>query len=230
MSSPLTYEFCPPDHPTIRFEFELNDGQYKLIANDQTPPPWAELGFQQCHHCPYQDNSSPRHCPAAVQLAKVLKAIDHLVSYDAVDVIVKSEQRTVTQASSAQEAISSLLGLVLASSGCPHTEFLRPMARFHLPMASADETLWRACSSYMLAQYFRQKNGEHPEGLEGLLRRYEHLEVLNTYLAKRLRSQVDQDACLNAITLLDSYAKRLPHYIKHAVEELKPLYQSYLMT
>ncbi len=229
MSDQLTYAFSLPDTPTIAFDFKYDGERYKLITTDQQRPPWAELSFQQCHHCPYQDASSPRYCPAALQLAQVVRQIDHLVSFDAVDVTVTVEHRTVQQTTSAQEAISSLLGLILASSGCPHTEFLRPMARFHLPLANAEETLWRTCASYMLAQYFRQENGEAPEDLEGLLRRYEHLETLNTYLAKRLRSQLDKDACLNAITLLDSYAKRLPHYIKHAIEELKPLYQSYLM-
>jgi len=229
MSSNLLYQFSLPDGKEISYPFEFDGERYNLITTDLKTPPWAELSFQQCHHCPYQDSSSPKYCPAALQLAQVVKGIDHLVSFDRVHVRVETSHRIVEQESSAQEAISSLLGLVLASSGCPHTEFLLPMARFHMPLASSEETLWRTCASFMLAQYFRKENGETPEELSGLLRRYDNLETLNSYLAKRLRSQLDQDACLNAIILLDTYAKSLPHFISKTINNLKPLYATYLL-
>lgn len=230
MSSDLLYQFSLPNQKELSYDFEFDGERYILITKDPKAPPWAELSFQQCHHCPYKDSSSPKYCPAALQLAQVVQGIDHLVSYDRVHVTIKTPARVVDQDSSAQEAISSLLGLVLASSGCPHTEFLLPMARFHLPLASSEETLWRTCASFMLAQYFRQENGESPEDLSGLLRRYDNLETLNKYLAKRLRSQLDQDACLNAIVLLDSYAKTLPHFLHQTINNLKPLYASYLLS
>lgn len=229
MSSKLEYRFTLPEGDETHYEFEYDGERYNLICTDLQTPPWAELGFQQCSHCPYQDSSAPKYCPAALQLAQVVQGIDHLVSYDMLQVKIASSTRTLDQTCSAQEAISSLLGLVLASSGCPHTEFLLPLARFHQPLASAEETLWRTCASFMLAQYFRKENGETPEDLSGLLRRYENLETLNTGLAKRLRSQLDQDACLNAIVLLDSYAKTLPNFISKTIHNLKPLYASYLM-
>jgi len=229
MSSNLLYQFSLPDGKEISYPFEFDGERYNLITSDLKTPPWTELGFQQCHHCPYRDSASPKYCPAALQLAQVVKSIDHLVSFDRIHVKVQTSHRTVDQESSAQEAISSLLGLVLASCGCPHTEFLLPMARFHVPLASAEETLWRSCASFMLAQYFREENGEKPEDISGLLRRYENLETLNSYLAKRLRSQLDQDACLNAIILLDTYAKSLPSFISKTIHNLKPLYATYLL-
>ena len=48
---------------------------------------------------------------------------------------VTTTDRFVAQDTSAQKGISSMMGLIIATSGCPHTAFLRPMARFHQPLA-----------------------------------------------------------------------------------------------
>ena len=53
---------------------------------------------------------------------------------------------------SAQQAMSSVLGLIMATSGCPWTDRLRPMARFHLPFASEAETLYRSVGMFLLAR------------------------------------------------------------------------------
>jgi len=52
------------------------------------------------------------------------------------------------------------MGLVIATSGCPHTLFLKPMARFHLPLASVTETIYRASAMYLTAQYFLKQDGK----------------------------------------------------------------------
>jgi len=46
---------------------------------------------------------------------------------------------------------------------------------------------------------------------------------------KRLKSQINSDACPNAIVLLDNYAKHFPHYLENSINRLKPLYAAYLM-
>ena len=57
----------------------------------------------------------------------------------------------------------------MATSGCPHMDFFKPMARFHLPLANAEETVYRATSMYLLAQYFLQREGKEADmELEGL--------------------------------------------------------------
>lgn len=231
MSQPLTlrYQFDLPQGDQIQYLFEFDGQRYQLKSRSHTePPPWALMHCQQCRHCPYQGGSGPKHCPAAVQLARVVKDLDVLASYDDIHVHIETPERTIDGKTNAQSAISSLLGLLFASSGCPHTEFLLPMARFHLPLASPEETLWRASGSFLLAQYFKQKNNEPSEGLEGLTRRYENLEVLNSGMAKRLRNQVDKDSCLNAIVLLDNYAKMYPMFLEKSLSNLRNLYQGYL--
>jgi len=224
----LSYEFTLPDGEQILYDFTFDGQRHQLTRAKLTPPPWAQLHCQQCKHCPYQGGSGPKYCPAAVQLSMVVTDLDKLASFEKMQVCIKTPERTIIQSVSAQQAIGSLLGLLFASSGCPHTEFLLPMARFHSPFSNPEETLWRASSSFLLAQYFRSLNNEKSESLDDLVRRYENLEILNGAMVKRLKNQVDTDACLNAIVLLDNYAKMYPLFLEKSLSSLRPLYQSYL--
>ena len=49
-------------------------------------------------------------------------------------------------------------GLIMATAGCPWTDRLRPMARFHLPFATEAETVYRDA----LAGW--RKSGDHNPG------------------------------------------------------------------
>lgn len=57
-----------------------------------------------------------------------------------------------------QIGLYSLLGLVMATSGCPHLDFLRPLALHPLPFSSIHETVFRVSSSYLTEQYFREND------------------------------------------------------------------------
>ena len=48
--------------------------------------------------------------------------------------------------------MSSVLGLIMATAGCPWTDRFRPMARFHLPFASEAETVYRSVCMFLLAR------------------------------------------------------------------------------
>ena len=85
-------------------------------------------------------------------------AISSLI--DQVRVTVESEERAVIATLSAQQALASLMGLIIASSGCPRTAVFRPMARFHLPFSSESETAYRVASMYLVAQHFKARNGQ----------------------------------------------------------------------
>ena len=56
--------------------------------------------------------------------------------------------------------VFSLIGIYMVTSGCPIMDKLRPMARFHLPFASTEETIYRAISTYLLGQYFLEQKGK----------------------------------------------------------------------
>ena len=66
----------------------------------------------------------------------VIDRFTNLVSYDQLRVVVETEERAVSANLSAQQGLASLIGLIMASSGCPRTAVFRPMARFHLPFSS----------------------------------------------------------------------------------------------
>jgi len=193
-------------------------------------PDWTALSFAQCASCPLTAASSP-HCPAAANLAPIVQRGEKLVSIDLVDLQVTTEERISIQKTTAQRALCSLMGLVIATSGCPHTAFFKPMARFHLPLASEEETIFRATATYMLAQYF-VKNGGGPEdlNLEQLTNLYRTMQEVNLAMVKRIRSASKTDSSVNAIVLLDLHAKTLPHVIRQSLEEIRYLFEPFLKT
>ncbi len=101
------------------------------------------------------------------------------------------------------------------------------MARFHLPSASAGETIYRATSMYLLAQYFRKKAGKKAElDLQGLKEIYKNMQILNSAIAERLRSASKTDSSVNAVILLDMFTLVLPVAIEDSLAELRDLFYS----
>ena len=138
---------------------------------------------------------------------------------------VTTPARRVLAETTAQAAVGSLMGLLMATSGCPHTAVFRPMARFHLPLADEGETLYRAAAAYMLAQYFAAVEGRPVDlSLAGLAEVYRNVEAVNAAIAARLRAASEADSAPNALILLDMYAKALPMVLDDGLAELRPLF------
>jgi hypothetical protein len=151
MNEPLRirYRFDLPDGSQKTLEFGFDPTTFKL----QNPPPadppfWTELKFNRCANCPLNEQDHP-HCPAALQMAGALEPLKALVSFDTVGVTVLQFERKVYAETTVQQAMSSVFGLIMATSGCPWTDRLRPMARFHVPFAGETETLYRSVSMYL---------------------------------------------------------------------------------
>jgi hypothetical protein len=122
-----------------------------------------------------------------------------------------------------------MMGLVIATSGCPRTAFFKPMARFHLPLASKEETIFRATSMYLLAQYFLKKDGHFADlELKGLRRIYDNMQIINRATVERLRAATKTDSSINAIVILDNYAKSMPFAIEKSLEDIRYLFSSFL--
>ncbi len=225
----IRYRFTLASGAVEAFELTLDAAtlEYRAAVPD-TPPPWTRLEFEQCSNCPLA-GSEHTHCPVALNLLPLVTSFDGVVSYDRVALDVETEQRRVSLNTSAQQAISSLVGLIMATSACPHTSFFRPMARFHLPLASDLETMYRATSMYLLGQYFRKLSGQSVDDrLDGLKRVYETLRVVNRALAERLRAASESDSTLNAVVMLDVYAILVHDAIEDSLEELRPLFEAYV--
>ena len=146
------------------------DAQTLHLVDDtmEKLPSWTNLNFHQCPNCPLTIQTHP-HCPVASHLVNLLTICKSLLSYESIHVDVVTPDRVISKDTTAQKGISSLMGLIMATSGCPHTSFFKPMARFHLPFASEEETIYRAASMYLLAQYFIRQQGEKSDlELEGI--------------------------------------------------------------
>jgi len=153
MSAPLRirYRFDLPDGSQKTLDFLFDAATFRLSNPPPADPPfWTELKFNQCANCPLSTERHA-HCPAAVQMAAALEPLNALVSFDTVGVTVVQPERTVYVETTAQQAMSSVLGLIMATAGCPWTDRLRPMARFHLPFANEAETLYRTVSMFLLS-------------------------------------------------------------------------------
>ena len=226
---------------TIQYCFTLQDGaqeffnlsfdpetfELKHLAPDKLPE-WAKLDFHQCPNCPLDSKSFP-FCPVAANLVAIVERFHGLESHTPVHLDVITEERLISHDTTVQESGSSLMGLVMATSGCPHTAFFRPMARFHLSLASEKETVYRAISMFLLAQYFILKKGKDADlSFKGLCKIYHNVHIVNTAIVERLRAANEKDPSLNAIILLDMYALFLPHVIDKSLAEVEYLFAPYI--
>lgn len=221
----------------IRYIFIFSNGKEEVIEvkinkltmesiqdNLGTPPDWCKLDFHQCPNCPLQVANSP-YCPLAARLVKLISAYKDETSFDELEIKVITPERVSTKHTTAQRAVSSLMGLIMATSGCPHMEFLKPMARFHLPLATEEETIFRSVSAYLLAQYFRKKHGLSTDfELDNLKKDYGEIRIVNAAMASRLRTVITKDSAVNAVILLDIFAKALPYSIEDSLEEIQYLF------
>jgi len=225
----IRYRFRMPDNSSEEFKLELNPLNLELKGNiPEYLPPWTKLDFHQCPNCPLDVLTHP-HCPLAANIVNVVQRFDGLISYDNVVVDVITEERWIILHTTAQKGISSMMGLVIATCGCPHTAFFKPMARFHLPLASEEETIFRATSTYLLAQYYLKKECRIVDfEFEGLTRIYNNIQIINVAIAERLRAATVTDSSINAIVLLDSYAQALPLAIEKSLAEIRHLFSSFL--
>lgn len=224
--------------PEITYIFHLANGQVEriklvfapdtfLLRIDQDTPPeeWARLGFNVCSHCPLPSHDHAL-CPFAHALQGFIHRFDEFYSYEKAVVEVITGQRTVVADQPMQGAMASILGLIGATSGCPHLAFFRPMARFHLPFASEQETLVRVFSMHLLAEYLQQ-GGEGAESLNvsGLEASYRAVADVNRGMADRIRAAFTKDAVINAIIILDTFAQAVPYVVHEALKELRPLFE-----
>jgi hypothetical protein len=221
----ISYRFDLPDGTSKTLEFTFDEANFKLLKSPPQPAPfWTELGFSRCANCPLDAAQSP-HCPAALQLASTVEPLKALVSFDTVGVTVTQAERTVYARTSAQQAMSSVMGLVMATSGCPWTDHLRPMARFHLPFASEAETVYRSIGMFLLACAIADSGGPH--GFAALEELYENLHVVNRDMSRRLGAATRTDPARNAMALLDAYTMLLPAALERSLDELKPLFEAW---
>lgn len=225
----FNYRFTFANGKVHEFYIELDKENLSLrFPHKDSYPDWTRLSHHQCANCPLNEKDSPR-CPVAQNLVDVIEFFKDAVSHERAKVEISSESRTYSKETALQDGISSLVGIVMVTSGCPIMDKLKPMVKTHLPFATGEETMYRAISMYLLAQYFTYKRGGKPDwDLDNLAKIYEAVRVVNKSFCQRLSSACVQDANLNAVIHLDCFADRAAFSLeeKH-LDTFEKLFEAY---
>ena len=212
----ICYKFIRDDQLVAEFQVDpARKGSFPVSTDSD----WVRLETHQCPHCPLTGD----YCPIAVDLAVVVEKFKDKVSYDLVNLSVTNEFRTTTHQCSFQRALSSLIGLIMASSECPYTRFLRPIAKHHLPLASDIEQLIRVLGNHFISHFIKQDYIQVND-LTGLHENYSNLHIVNVHIARRLQLACEEDASINALVHLDLITKHVGANIEDNFEDIKDLF------
>lgn len=222
----IRYRFHLPGKTVadIPLQFDRETFQLYPWPHDGDEEAWVALPFNKCAHCPL-DSAEVPHCPFAQAVSRFIHRFDDFYSYEGSVVEITTELRTVVAHGALQRGLSSLTGLVGATCGCPRLAFFRPMAHFHLPFASEEETLYRLFSTHLLKQFIQSgADGPVNVSLEGLQEHCEAVSLVNRGMAERLRAAVAKDAVVNGLISLDAFAQAAPYVIKEKLAELRYIF------
>jgi len=225
----IEYQFNLSEEQELSFKLRLDPTTLQLLIRPKkTFPNWTKLAFHKCPNCSLDEAKHP-HCPLAISLIEPAEAFHGVISHTPARITVKTPERTMGRRATVQEGLSGLMGLLMSTSGCPHTRFFRPMARFHLPFATTEETLYRVSTMYLFAQLMRSEKGlEADWSLNGLKPIYEDLRVLNSAMAKRLASAGEIEGALNAVVILDQFAATFAYSLDDPLTMFAGLFEGYV--
>ncbi|HUJ16467.1 MAG TPA: hypothetical protein VL197_00565 [Nitrospirota bacterium] len=231
MSEPIKidYAYQFKTGAPVRFNLRLDRETLALQLEKRPDPPlWALLNHKKCENCPL-DERRHLYCPVALNFADIAEPFKDMLSHEKVMATVTTEERTFSKETMIQHGLSPLVGIIMTTSGCPIMEHLKPMVRFHLPFASLDETIFRMVSMYLFVQYYRNQDGKPAEwNLDGLLKAYAEVSIVNRDFANRLRDAAKKDANINTLVNLDCMAAMMPFAAEETLKNLKPYFSAYL--
>ncbi len=231
-SRQIHYRFFLSNGECLQFDLELSTPGLTLANHRQDDlPAWTALDHEKCPHCPLNAASSPR-CPLAANLVEVVDTFKDGVATDEVEIVIRTHNRSYGHRAPLAQGLSSMIGLIMVTSGCPYLDRLRPMAHTHLPFASKQETIARAISTYLLAQFFVNRRGGQPDWqLRNLVRIYDDINVVNEHISRRLSQVTTRDASLNALTKLDCFASITAISVESdSLEEIEEMFTAYFQT
>ncbi len=224
----IHYHFLFEKDRSKEFTVDLNKKDLSFISRKKNEPPlWAKLGVNQCTNCTLKPDKKA-YCPVAANMAHVVETFMDFFSYEDVTVHVTTDERTYTKATTLQVGLSSLIGIIMVTSGCPVLEKLKPMVRYHLPFATMEETVFRMVSMYLIGQYFKKMDGRLADWDLGEMKRvYEEVSRVNRDFAERLSVAANKDANVNALVNLDCFASAIPMTAEDMLNEIRPYFSAY---
>ena len=219
----IKYVFKYEEAEDLVIPIKLDKKTLELVTEDtpEVEKDWTKLDFNQCECCPLKTENHS-HCPAAKGLSMFIERFADNLSHVTTKVAVVTPERTYYKETSLQNGIYSIMGLVTATSGCPIFHPLKPMARFHLPFSTVEETLTRALSFHLIRQYFEAQKQENidPLSLDDLNETYKNIDEVNKGLLTRIRAVSKKDANQNALIVLDAFKTMLSGAIDDDFEDL----------
>lgn len=224
------YRFRFADKSEKRFIVKLDNETLNLMNKKfKRYPAWARLENFKCSICPL-DSNKVKFCPVVVHLAGIIEQFRDSISYEMVDVEIKSGTRTYIKHTSLQEGINSLIGIFMVTSGCPVLEMLKPMVRIHLPFSTLKERKYRVLTMYLLSQFFINKWGGKPDwDFKELVDIFNDVRIINKNFCKKLSEISVKDATINALVSLDAFAFYTTfHIIENMLNVLEPSFYAYL--
>ncbi len=222
-----TFRFTADD--AVVSEVQLDPETMKCVCEPRDSyPRWVALDYHQCKNCPLSVDEFP-NCPLAELLPDFVDTFADRISFEEVNLEVETELRNYTCSTTLQNSLRSLMGIFMASSGCPHLEPLKPMLLTHLPVASNRETAFKAVTMYLFAQYLREKRGQDPDWeMTQLHDIYQQIHEVNIGFSQRLSAVSPGDANVNSIIKLDLYTFTVPQAIENQMEEFEAYFGSFL--
>ncbi len=222
----ITFEYCftfPNDSEKIFF-IDLASDSLLYKPRDEIFADWTKLPNYQCSCCTLtiEDNE---YCPIAANLSELVLTFKDTASYESCHVSCKTAERVVSKDTIVQEGLSSIMGIIMATSGCPSMAILQPMARFHLPFATVDESMFRSVSVYLLRQYFNfLDSGNSDFHLENVKSYYSNIEIVNGGILQRIKHATKLDADRNAIVILNCLAQILYLELDDNLQSLRHIF------
>ena len=225
----ITYEFLFRNGKRHTYSLKLDKRTISLISERRHPvPAWTRLENHQCDSCPLTPENS-LYCPIAANIAELVDDFKEIQSTENVRINVHTSERTYMKMAPVQKGLSSIFGIIMATSNCPVMNFLKPMARYHLPFSTGEETIVRSISMYLLTQYIlAKKKGEPDLSLENLERSYSMVQRVNRGICSRIAAAIQErrgkgDAANNAVVILDTFSQLLQIAIEERVDSLAAL-------
>ena len=227
----ITYSFDFDDGRNKTFQIQLDRENLNFISNEETDSPeWARLTYHKCKNCPLSE-AEHKYCPVANNLKYLTERFSNIHSHENTFVSVTTEDRTYKKRTTVEEALGSLMGIIMVTSGCPVLDHFKPMARFHLPFSSPTETTIRSLSMYLLAQFLMHKDqNTHAVNfdLDDFDKIFAKINEVNNDFSNRLHAASEKDANLSALSNLDCNATLVSMTIKDTLTEVKQYYSAYL--
>ncbi len=203
----FNYEFKLNTGETKKFDVSIEQDNLEIVSRQRKLiPEWTKLKFFQCECCSLDSGKIP-YCPVSLNISDIIDEFKGCYSTDRCTVSCQTLDRTTYKETDMQTGLFSILGIIMATSGCPMLNLFKPMARFHLPFSNFDEIIIRTTSFYLLRQYFEYKRGNIQNmDMKGLDSHYAAIQQVNKGILARIDAVTINDADKNAIIILHSLA------------------------